>query len=241
MTPKKILITRPAMDGDMATHHTYSWATPVIKYARSLGYDVLDYQKYHVTYSNVTDILSRYNPDMYIHFGHGCPSNLIGQQECVITNGGSNYNISNPKYLDENSNAYTYRMDDDIMCDMLCRRESNVGLLEGKVVVAYSCHSASRLGLCAMKAGAKSYAGFDDYLIFMTDSVETEEIFKECLLTYTYSLLDGDTVRRASNNTYKEFDANIKRYKNVSYLGKLLLWDRMGFKVYGDGNLTLFS
>lgn len=241
MIPKKILITRPAMEGDMATQHTYLWAEPVIKYAKQLGYDVLDYQKRHVTYNNVTDILKRYNPDMYIHFGHGCPSNLIGQRECVVTNGGSNFNVTNPNYLNKHFNPYTYRMNDDIVCDKLCPKQSNIDLLNAKVAITYSCHSASRLGVCAMKSGAKLYAGFDDYLIFMTDTVETENIFRDCLLTFTYSLMNGDTVRTASNNTYKEFDKNIKKYKNVSYLGKLLLWDRMAFRVYGDGNLTLFS
>jgi hypothetical protein len=241
MNPKKILITRPAMYEDMATHHTYYWADPVIKYARSLGYDILDYQKKNVTYNNVTAIMKSYNPDVYIHFGHGCPSNLIGQEECVITNGRTSYNVGNSKYLDSKSNPFTYRMDDDYMCDRLCPKESNVALLRRKDAITYSCHSASRLGVCAMSAGAKSYAGFDDYLIFMTDSVETENIFKGCLLTYTYSLLNGDTIRTAASNTYKEFDNNIKKYKNVSYLGKLLMWDRMAFKVYGDGNQTLFS
>jgi hypothetical protein len=241
MIPKKILITRPSMKGDMATHHTYYWAEPVISYARGLGYDVLDYQKRHVTYRNVSDILKRFDPDAHIHFGHGCPNNLIGQEECVLTNGMSSYNLKNSKYLDRNHNAYTYRMNDDIVCDRLCPKESNVGLLKGKHAITYSCHSASKLGLCAMGKGARSYMGFDDYLIFMTDSVETENIFKACLLKYTYSLLDGNTIRIATADTYNEFDKNITRYKNVSYLGRLLMWDRIAFKVYGDGNLTLFS
>lgn len=241
MIPKKILITRPSMKDDMATHHTYFWAEPVILYAKNLGYDVLDYQKRHVTYSNVNDVYKTYNPDVHIHFGHGCPSSLIGQEQCIITNGMSSYNIGNPKYLRNIFNPYTYRLNDDIACDRLCPQESNVQLLRRKDAITYSCHSSSKLGVCAMKAGAKSYAGFDDYLIFMTDSVETENIFKECLLKYTYSLLDGNTIRMAAADTYKEFDKNITRYKDVSYLGKLLLWDRMAFKVYGDGNLTLFS
>jgi hypothetical protein len=132
-------------------------------------------------------------------------------------------------------------MNDDIICDRLCPKVSNVDLLNNKMNITYSCHSADKLGKCAMKNNAKLYAGFDDYLIFMTDTVETETIFRDCLLSFTYSLLDGDTVKTASLNTYKEFDRNIKRYKNVSYLGKLLLWDRMAFKVYGNGNLTMFS
>lgn len=241
MIPKKILITRPAMEGDMATHHTYSWAEPVIKYARQLGYDVLDYQKHHVTYDKVSDVLNTYNPDLYIHFGHGCPSNLIGQKECVLTNGSSSFEFTKLQYLDRYLNKYTYRMNDDIICDRLCHRESNVKLLNGKIAITYSCHSASRLGLCAMSNGARAYTGFDDYLIFMTDTIESENIFRDCLLTYTYSLLDGNTVRTATNDTYMQFDKNIRRYKNVSYMGKLLLWDRMAFKTYGDGNLTLFS
>lgn len=240
MTPKKILITRPKMVGDNATGHTFSWAIPVIKYAKDRGYEVLDYQRHFVTYNNISNILESYKPDFYIHFGHGCPSNLIGQSECIITNGHSNFNIE-PMHINSYLSNYTYRMDDDIMCDKLCPRSSNVELLNGIHTAAYSCHSAHRLAKCAMGKGAKSYAGFDDYLIFMTDSIETENIFRDSMLQYTYSLLDGDTVRTATNKTLDAFDRNIKKYKHVDYLGKLLLWDRMYFRTYGNPNLTLFS
>lgn len=240
MEVKKILITRPRMAMDNATAHTYKWAEPVIEYAKGRGYYILDYQRHFVTYDNISDVLVRFKPDLYIHFGHGCPSNLIGQTECIITNGHSNFNVE-PMYVDSYLSNYTYRMDDDIICDSLCSRGSNVDKLSGIHVVAISCHSAHRLGECAMKYGAKSYMGFDDYLIFMTDTIDTENIFRDSILQYTYSLLNGDTVKMATNNTLKALDGNIRKYKNVNYLGKLLLWDRLGLRVYGNSNQTLFG
>lgn len=240
MKPKRVLVTRPKMVGDNATGHTFGWAFPVIKYAKDRGYEVLDYQRHFVTYNNISDILVSYKPDLYIHFGHGCPKNLIGQSECIITNGQSNFNVE-PLHINSYLSKYTYRMDDDIMCDKLCSRSSNVELLKGINTVAYSCHSTRGLGRCAMGKGARSYAGFDDYLIFMTDSIETENIFRDSMLQYTYSLLDGDTIKTATEKTLNAFDKNIKRYKNVDYLGKLLLWDRMYFRAYGYPNMTLFS
>lgn len=234
---QKILITRPMMSGDEATKHTFYWADPIIKEAQNLGYEVIDYRKEDVTYEKVSNALRNINPDVYIHYGHGCVADLIGQSQCIITNGTKNFDIDNLNYL---SNC-TYRMSDDIFCDIFCQSPKNVELLNNKIVIAYACHSAKRLGVCAMKSGAKAYIGFNDYLIFMVDSKNTEKIFTDCIMTFTYSLLNGDTLKSAKEKTLQKFDETIKRYKNMKYLAKLLLWDKLAFTVYGDDNLTIFS
>lgn len=234
---QKILITRPMMPGDEATKHTFYWAEPIIKEAQILGYEVIDYIKNHVTYEKVSEALQTVNPNLYIHYGHGCVADLVGQSQCIITNGTKNFDICNSEYL----NKYTYRMSDDIFCDTFCNSPRNVELLKDKIVIAYACHSAKRLGVCAMKNGAKAYAGFNNYLIFMVDTKNTEKIFTDCIMTFTYSLLNGDTLKMAKERTLEKFDSTIKEYKNVSYLAKLLLWDREAFTVYGDDDLTIFS
>jgi hypothetical protein len=234
----KILITRPQIPNDEATRHTYRWADPLIKYAKSLGYEIYDYRKTDVTYDNVSNALSLISPDIYIHFGHGCPANLIGQGNCIVTNGSQNYNVSNQNYLDN----YVYRMTDDIACDNICKDiPSNVNLLTNKTVITYSCHSAKRLGVCALKNGAKSYMGFEDFLIFIVDEKGTESIFVECLMEYTYSMLNGETIQTSVKRTLDKFDEKIRMYKDKQFLAKILLWDREVFKVLGNDYSTVFS
>lgn len=232
----KVLITRPKMINDDATGHTYYWADPLIKECNILGYVLEDLKKDEVTYENVSYSLSSNNPNLYIHFGHGCVANLIGQKKCIVTNGTQNYSVSE-NYLSN----YGYRLDDDITCDIMCGLPSNVQLLRDKIVVAYACHSAKRLGVCAIKNGAKAYIGFNDYLIFIVDNKGSEEIFKEPMLTFSYSLLNGDTIGEATRKTYEKFDENIRKYKSLKILARLLMWDRKAFTVYGDPNLTIFD
>lgn len=232
----KVLITRPKMPNDDATARTYHWANGIIKECNILGYDIQDLKKDEVTYENVSYSLSLYNPHLYIHFGHGCVANLVGQKRCIVTNGTQNY-IATESYLAN----YGYRLDDDIVCDIMCGMPSNVQLLKDKMVVAYACHSAKRLGLCAIKSGAKAYAGFNDYLIFIVDNKGSENIFKDPILTFSYSLLNGDTLGEATYKTLDKFDYNIKKYKSYKILAKLLLWNRKAFTVYGNPNITVFD
>lgn len=224
------------MPNDDATGHTYNWANGIIKECSMLGYDTKDLKRDEVTYENVSYSLMSYDPNLYIHFGHGCVANLIGQKSCIVTNGTQNYSVVE-NYLTN----YGYRLDDDIMCDIMCGLESNVQLLKNKLVVAYACHSAKRLGVCAMKNGAKAYAGFNDYLIFIVDNKGSEEIFKEPILTFSYSLLNGDTLGEATYKTYEKFDENIRKYKSLKILARLLLWDRKAFTVYGNKDITIFD
>lgn len=246
MSKVKVLITRPKMVGDEATSHTYYWADPLIREIKELGYECVDYKVDNVTYDNVSNAFQSVLPNVYIHFGHGCPSLLIGQYECILTNGIKHFDLN---ILNDLSNTINldkfeenkYKLGESINCDSMCIHESNVKLLNNKIVIAYACHSAKRLGQCAMKYGAKSYAGFDDYLIFMADSKKTENLFTEPLLEFAYSLFNGDTLRVAREKTFEKYDELIRKYKNVKYLALLLLWDRESFKVYGDENLTIFS
>lgn len=232
----KVLITRPKMPNDDATGHTYYWAEPLIKECEILGYNTQDLKKDNVTYENVSYSLSVYNPHLYLHFGHGCVANLIGQKRCIVTNGTQNVSITENYLMN-----YGYRLDDDIVCDIMCGMPSNVQLLKDKIVVAYACHSAKRLGVCAMRNGAKAYAGFNDYLIFIVDNKGSEDIFKEPILQFSYSLLNGDTIGEATYKTLNKFDQNIRKYKSYNILAKLLLWNRKSFVVYGNPNMTIFD
>lgn len=231
----KALITRPRYDE--ATIHTFSWSSLILDTLKSLGYETKTLSSQEVTPQTLTSTITSFNPSLYIHFGHGCPASLVGQNTCIITNGTSNY----PQSLDMHYlSTCSYRMYDDILCDALCNIESNVQLLSNKIVIAYSCHSAKRLGVCAMKSGAKAYIGYNDYLIFMVDTLDTEKIFMDCFHTPTLSLLNGDTLLEAKQKTLSKYDYYINKYNDVQYLKNLLLWDKNAFTVLGNENLTLF-
>jgi len=224
----KILISRPKMKGDEATSHTYKWAESVIKHAKQNNHEVIDYNRSAATYDKINESLEYDNPDVYIHFGHGCPNSLIGQESCMMTNG-------------KHNKDYEDLQDEDVNCNPECNIIPNVKLLKDKIVIAYACHSAKRLGNCAIKYGAKAYAGFDDYLIFMIDSKKSEEIFTQPLLYFTNSVIEGDKLWVAKLKTDLLFDENIKSYKNIKYLARLLLWDKMSFKLLGDSELTIYD
>lgn len=232
----KILITRPKMLNDEATSHTYHWGEPLIRECETLGYEIKDLKRNDAAYDKVSNELRAYNPHLYIHFGHGCVANLLGQNKCVVTNGTLNHQVT-PHYLMN----YGYRLDEDTVCDLMCGLPSNVELLRNKIVIAYACHSAKRLGVCAMKYGARAYIGFNDYLIFVVDSKGSEKIFTDPMLTFAHSLINGDTIKEAKIKTLIKFDTNIKKYKNYDILAKLLLWDRKAFTVYGNDNVTIFD
>lgn len=233
----KILITRPKMPGDEATSRTFHWAEPSIKEAINLGYEIKDLRIKEANYERVSNELVSYEPHIYIHYGHGCVANIIGQERCVVTNGTLNYDPSNKNYM----NDYKYRMGDDTVCDKLCGLPSNVHMIKKKMMVAYACHSAKRLGVCAMKNGARAYIGFNDYLIFMTDNKGTEKIFTEPLHEFLLSMLNGDTLGEAEDKTLSIYDRNIRQNKQYNLIAKLLLWDKKAFTVYGDKRVTIFN
>lgn len=224
----KILITRPKMVNDNPTSCTYRWGSYIIKSAKSFGHEVIDYKSKAVTYRKVNEALSYYDPDVYIHLGHGCPSNLVGQESCILTN-------------NKNADYYDDVEFEDLYCSPSCGLESNVNMLKDKIVIAYACHSSKRLGECAMKFGAKAYIGFDDYLIFMTDSKNSESLFTEPLFEFTDSLFKGENLALAKFKADILYDKNIIKYKDVGYLAMLLLWDKVSFNVRGDPNLTIFN
>lgn len=233
----KVLITRPIMVNDDATAHTYHWAKPILKECYLLGYDVKDLAKKDAEYKLLSKTLMEYNPHVYIHFGHGCVANLVGHKACILTNGSQNVSDNN-KYFKN----YKYRLDDDIMCDLLCSLPSNIHLVKNKIVIAYACHSAKRLGICAMRNGALAYIGFDDYLIFITDNKGSEKLFTDPILEFSKSLINGDTIKVAKERTLDKFDENIRRYKSYKMLAMLLLWDKKAFTVYTKSdNLTIFG
>ncbi|MBU0778291.1 hypothetical protein KKF82_08550, partial [Patescibacteria group bacterium] len=153
-------IARPLMkDPKDPTHITYQWGQAIIDYALSHGVDVLDITGKWIDYENINIPLSKNRPDLFIYTGHGCRNFLATQNGCSLTN--------------------AWRED---VCQVQCGQPPNLKLLRDAIVVTFSCHSASQLGMCAVRYGARAYVGFSDYMMFTSDGAGSQDLFRDALL-----------------------------------------------------------
>jgi len=205
-------IARPLMaDPKDPTYITYGWGQAIIDYALSHGVDVLDITGPWVDYQNITSLLMQNRPDLFIYTGHGCANFLATQNGCSLTNGWK-----------EN------------VCQVQCNNPPNLKLLRDSIVVTFSCHSASQLGKCAIKYGARAYVGFSDYMMFTSDSKGSENLFGDALLPMVIELLNGKTVGEAVAATKDALYSAAKQWKPVKYLAIPFLWNYEYMQVLGD-------
>ena len=210
-------VVRPQMiDPKDPTHITYQWGQAIIDYALAHGVDVLDITGQWVEYDNITKLLSNNHPDLFVYTGHGCNNFLATQRGCSITNG-----------WHEN------------VCRAQCDKPPNLKLLRDSIVVTFSCHSASQLGKCAIKYGAKAYVGFTDYMMFTSDDLGSQDIFRDALLPMALELINGKTVGEAVDITKAGLLAAAKQWKPVKYMAIPLYWNYEFMQVLGDMNARL--
>lgn len=205
-------IARPLMnDPKDPTHITYQWGQAIIDYALSHGIDVLDITDPWTDYQRITPLLMQHHPDLFIYTGHGCRNFLATQKGCSLTNG----------------------FPEDV-CPIQCRRPSNLRLLKDAIVVTFSCHSASQLGQCAVRYGARAYVGFTDYMMFTSDSMGSQDLFRDALLPMALELINGKTVGEAVEVTKAALLAAAKQWKPIKYLAIPLYWNYEYMQVLGD-------
>lgn len=210
-------IARPLMnDPKDPTHITYAWGEAIKQHALSRGIDVLDIVDPWVDHERITQLLAQNRPDMFVYTGHGCKNFLATQRGCSITNG----------------------FPEDV-CSIQCRQPPNLKLLRDAIVVTFSCHSASQLGRCAIKYGARAYIGFTDYMMFTSDSMGSENLFRDALLPMVLELLNGRTVGEAVEITKASLYAAAKQWKPVKYLAIPFYWNYEYMQVLGDMNARL--
>ena len=216
---KLIVIIRP-ISGDEkdATRVTFQWGKDLINYAHGIGYDVLDIAYPNVTYQNVTAILKKYKPDMLIHFGHGCDTYFMGDTECILTGGTKKDNTC-----------------------ISCGQPENLYNLKDTIVVAYSCHASNELGKQMIAAGAKSFIGFSDYLMFTEDDVNIQDVFRDALLPLSKKIMDGYTVKESLDQTKKEIIQVTKQWKPVKYVSVPMYWNYKYMELLGAPNASLNS
>ncbi len=248
MNTPLILVTRPRKDKD-PTEHTHKWGGLAIKMMRSYGYNVVDIEKNDVTYNNVSQSIQHYQPRLFATFSHGCPSSIQGQDECVITRKFdidelvkmSNFKeIIMPLIYESGCTTCMNSLDKDI-CNPLCVNDTNVHLLKGKIVFTVACYSASQLGKCAIRYGAKAYIGYSDLLLFPVDEMNSQDMFRDVHLVFIRELLEGRTIAEAERKTNEYEDALIRFHKKTKYVALSLLWNRINRRVLGDKNVTIYS
>lgn len=205
-------IARPLMnDPKDPTHITYQWGKAIIDYALSHGVDVLDITGPWVDYANINILLSKKRPDLVVYTGHGCANFLATQNGCSLTNG--------------------WKED---VCQVQCGQAPNLKLLQDAIVVTFSCHSASHLGRCAIKYGARAYVGFSDYMMFTSDRMGSENLFGDALLPMVIELLNGKTVGEAVAATKEALYAAATQWKPVKFLAIPFLWNYEYMRVLGN-------
>lgn len=252
-----ILITRPQKKND-PTQYTYFWGEEAVKFAKSLGYDVVDIQKDDNNYEHVTKMIEKYKPRLYVHFGHGCGTSLQGQIECIVTKkftvnellkiADNNFEefkkLVTPASLSCNSSDELIRkecqLEDDI-CSPICMKDTNVHLLKNTISIAFSCHSALKLGKCAIVYGAQTYVGYDDLLMFAVDNMGSQNIFGDVQLVIYKELLMGKSIKEAEKEMRAVEDAYIKMYKKIKYLALPMLWNQKARRILGDLDARIYD
>ena len=212
-----VAVIRPLMKNPKdPTHITYQWGKDIIDYALTRGVDVLDITDPWVEYQNITPLLTKHRPDLIVYTGHGCNNYLATQNGCSFTNG----------------------FPEDV-CTQQCNKSPNLRLFKNAVVVTFSCHSASRLGNCAIRYGARAYMGFTDYMMFTTDSLKSENVFRDALLPMATEIIDGKTVGEAVRGTKARLYEATRQWKPVKFMSIPLMWNHEYMEVLGDMDARL--
>lgn len=252
MEPATILITMPFKKGD-PTEYTFQWATEAVKIAKDLGYKVVTIESDNTTYNKVTEVIKKYKPRLYTHFGHGCVASLQGNTECIVTR---KYSVDDllcmandplqHERLDRLMNPlkasceYLCSLENE-QCNPLCTYDTNIGELKGSIVFAVACHSASQLGICAAKYGVETYIGFNDLLMFPVDSVGSQNFFKDVHLKMFESILLGRTVKESEEEMISLETSYIKYFKKTKYIALPMLWNKIHRQIIGNENSMIYS
>ena len=244
-----VFITAPNKKND-PTSYTWEWAKKAEGLAKSLGYKVIFIEKDNVDYEKVSSILLNNRPRLYIHFGHGCSTSLIGQNECIITRKFTLDELLMMENFQEIIQPLKYITGCKYMCAMegmpdpclpMCHNGTNVGLLKDTIVVAVACFTGGQLAKCAIKYGADTYVGYDNLMLFPVDSIKSENIFRDVHLVFIRELLEGKSIEEAEISMNQYENTMIKLYKRTKYVSLPLLWNKIHRKILGNKDARIFE
>lgn len=131
--------------------------------------------------------------------------------------------------------------------EILVEADSNERLLKNKIIYALSCRSAKRLGAKSVKAGAKTYIGYNDDFVFVIDEAkiyrpledDDARLFFEPSNKIVVSLIKGHNSGTAYGKSQEMFRKNIQKLltsessSNSVYI-RYLLWDMRHQVCLGD-------
>jgi hypothetical protein len=245
-----ILMTAPKKAGD-PTWYTSMWAQKMENLARSLKYNVITLKGNDTTYKKVTDAIEAYNPKLFVHSGHGCPSALNGQNECIVTR---KFSIDemvsmSPEQLDKLFNPVKLsgcgkdicKLESDL-CSPFCNKDTNIHLLNKNksIVYAVACHSLEQLGRCAVQYGVGAYVGYRDLLLFPVDGMRSQDMFGDIHIEFLRYLLTGYSVGESYQATGELEDTYIRLYKDIKWTALPMVWNALHRGLLGDPDLRMY-
>lgn len=121
---------------------------------------------------------------------------------------------------------------------------SSIPKVTDKLIVLISCQTARLLGPALIAAGAKSYLGWYEDLLWVMDAELASQPWKDEKLAQPVmmpivnglnALLDGKTAREAFDIQQEGFRASLAIEQN-EFIASLIQWDLDGATLLGDGN-----
>jgi hypothetical protein len=131
---------------------------------------------------------------------------------------------------------------------ILIQSNDNEDITSGSIVYALSCSAASVLGSKCIQKGTKSFIGYKNDFIFLTEQSfitrplddKTATLFFEPSNLIINSLIKGHTALDSYNRSQKEFKHNIRKLltseslQKDQYSVRFLLWDMEHQVCLGD-------
>jgi len=144
-----------------------------------------------------------------------------------------------------NSDSITGHEDEELVST-----NKNKGLLMDKIIYALSCSSAKNLGKFAVKNGTKSFVGYKEDFVFMSEENkstrpikdETAKLFFEPSNLVVTTLIKGNSTLEAYNRSQDKFKQNIRKLITSESPQEdrspipLLMWDMANQSCLGDNN-----
>ena len=136
--------------------------------------------------------------------------------------------------------------DDEILVSL----DKNEKLLKDKIIYALSCSSAKNLGRSAIKNGAKSFIGYKEDFVFMSEDNKstrptedkTAKLFFEPSNLVVTALIKGNSTLEAYNRSQEKFKQNLRKLLTSESPQEertpipLLMWDMSNQSCLGDNN-----
>lgn len=176
---------------------------------------------------------------------------VLKQKECTKKNFEKRVKNNKPHLVLLNGHGDYDRVTGQNM-EVILRVGDNEELMNKKILHAFSCSSANKLGPACIKKGTIAYVGFNQDFIFWHDEKysatplkdDTAKHFFEPTNLVPISLIKGNSVKEAFNKSQKAFDKSIQFFEthytiHNSHLLFALRYNKAVHKMLGENNSTI--